>query len=128
LSEHVELLGYQPYEKLQYYLGAADAAILPMIDTIFDRARVPGRLCEYLASGRPIVSNAVGDVKDILEEHDCGLTSDPNNINAFAENIIRILNEEELQRRLGNNARKTAEEKYSWNRIAEDLNRLYRSV
>jgi glycosyltransferase involved in cell wall biosynthesis len=125
ISSNVQFVGYQSYDRLKYYLGASDAAVLPMSDAVVERARFPGRLGVYLAAGKPIVSNAVGEVAAILEKYGCGLTSEPSNIDAFAESIVRILRDGALQTKLGENARKIAENKYSWNKIAQSLDRLY---
>lgn len=125
LKDEIIVVGRQPPHKIPYYLAAGNVLALPMENAPQDIARWPIRLGDYLASGKPIISNAVGEVKKVLEEDRCGLTCPPGDIGAFSEIAIKILNSQKLGERLGNKARKVAEEKYSWGRIVAKLDRLY---
>jgi glycosyltransferase involved in cell wall biosynthesis len=78
-----------------------------------------------LASGRPIVSNAVGEVKSVLENEQCGLTCEPQDLDSFVQNVLTLLDKPELQERLGQKARQAAENKYSWSKISSDLMGAY---
>jgi glycosyltransferase involved in cell wall biosynthesis len=124
LERNMVFLGEQPFVKIPCFLASADVLLLPMADTVFERSRFPVRLGDYLASGRPIVSNAVGEVKSVLEKYQCGLTCGPQDLKGFAEQILILLNNPDLRNKLGDMARKTAEE-YSWQKIAQRLNRFY---
>jgi glycosyltransferase involved in cell wall biosynthesis len=125
ISRNVILKGVQAPGLIPYYLAAADVLILPMDDNIIEKARWPIRLGDYLASGKAIVSNAVGEVKKVLTEDNCGLTASPTDPKDFAEKIVKLLENEELRTKLGKQARKVAEEKYSWIKITERLNQVY---
>ena len=46
----------------------------------------------------------------------------------FAKNIIEILKNKKLMERIGNNARKLAVEKYSWENIVEKLKNKYFAI
>lgn len=127
LAESIIMAGEQPYDKIPAFLSVADVLVLPMEDSAIERARFPIRLGDYLASGRPVVSNAVGEVKSMLENNKCGLTSPPNDAEAFAENIVKVINDKELQETLGKRARKAAEEN-SWAKVAEKLDLVYRQL
>lgn len=127
-NKQVMLIGEQPYEKLPYYLAAADALLLPMEDTPIEKARWPIRLGDYLAAGKPIISNAVGEVKNVIEDNRCGLTSHPAAIDDFAENIAAVLQNRDLAVEYGKRARRVAEEKYSWSGIAKNLELAYQEI
>ncbi|MFQ5710333.1 MAG: glycosyltransferase family 4 protein [Candidatus Geothermarchaeales archaeon] len=126
MAGDVVLVGERPYEEVPYYLAAADVLVLPMEDSLIERARWPIRLGDYLASGRPIVSNAVGEVRKVLEEDRCGVVAPANDIGKFSEEILKVLMDEDLQEKLGERARRVAEEKYSWAKIAERLSNVYK--
>lgn len=118
----------QPFSKIPYYLSAANVLVLPMENSNIEKARFPIRLGDYMASGKPIVSNAVGEVKHIIESEQCGLTCEPDNLDGFANIILKIIQDKELQIKLGSNARKAAEEKYSWQVIVNQLDRVYQEL
>jgi glycosyltransferase involved in cell wall biosynthesis len=88
---HIKVLGKVPYEEYKKYLVAADAAILPMEDTDVDRARFPIRFCDYVKYHLPIVSNATGEVLEIMSRYRLGIYHDVRDLNGLAEDIEKIL-------------------------------------
>jgi glycosyltransferase involved in cell wall biosynthesis len=124
----ITFTGPQPYEKVPIYLGAADILLFPMDDTIFEKARFPTRLGDYLAAGKPIVASAVGEVKRVLEQEKAGLLANPNDVHSFAEKVSSLLNDKALQVILGKNARRAAVERYSWERIIDKLEAIYNGI
>jgi len=124
INKNVVLAGELPYKKAMIYLQAADVLALPMENSLIEKARWPVRLGDYLLSNRPIVSNAVGEVKYILEKYDCGLFSKPNDINGFSKNMIKLFNDKKLSSKLASNGLKVARE-LSWANLAKKLDLLY---
>lgn len=127
-TENIIFIGEKPFREVPFYLGAADVLALPMEDNPIEEARSPMRLGDYLASGRPIVANAVGEVKNVLSDFNCGLVSSPKDSDEFAQNIIRVLEDKNLAKKLGEKARKTAEDVFAWSHIAADLEKVYFQV
>jgi glycosyltransferase involved in cell wall biosynthesis len=124
-EDKIRIVGRQPMDKIPVYLATGDVLVLPMFDRPAEIARWPIRFGEYLASGRAIISNAVGEVKTIMEEENCGLTCPVKDMDAFSELAIKLLNDREMAKKLGMRARKVAEEKYSWDISAKMLEKLY---
>jgi glycosyltransferase involved in cell wall biosynthesis len=82
------------------------------------------KILDAMAMGKAIVSTSIG-CEGIRTRHgeNILIADDPKE---FCREIVRLLNDENLRRRLGTNARKTAEEYYSWKKIAPRLNEIYR--
>lgn len=127
-KEKIIFTGERPFKEVPLYLAAADVLALPMDDDPIEEARFPMRLGDYLSSGRPIVANAVGEVKKVLVDYECGLVSPPRDSNKFAQSIIKVLENKKLAIKLGRQARKTAEDILAWRHIAADLERVYQEV
>lgn len=89
--DRIEFAGRQPYDRVKLYLRACDVLLLPMEDSVAERARSPIRLGDYVASGRPIVSNAVGEVRRTLEEYGFGLTADVDDLSGASELLQQLL-------------------------------------
>jgi len=123
LSRNVMFTGWQPYHKYSLYLGASNVLLLPMQDTIFDRARSPLRLGDYLAAGRPIIATALPEVEKIVSH--CGLVAAPNDAKDFGEKLSKILQNADLSEEMGKRARELAERKYSWQILAQKLEQIY---
>jgi len=59
-------LGRLPQEDFVKALTCADLFLLPFADKIYNRGRWPCKIGDYLAAGRPVVSNPVGEVREIM--------------------------------------------------------------
>lgn len=123
IKESIILEGSQQFDRIPFYLAAADCLLLPMEDNPIEHARFPMRLGDYLCAQRPIVSNAVGEVKHYLEKYNAGLTSSPGDYNELAMNIIKVLNNENISGEIALNARKLAENDLNWSKIGEKIDK-----
>jgi glycosyltransferase involved in cell wall biosynthesis len=104
------------------YLACADVMCMPMYGHAANQGRMPIKVLDYLAAGRPIVSNPVGDMRFIIEDSQAGLLADPD---GFAEAITRLRQHPSLREQLGRNARHAAETTYGWPHLAEKLETFY---
>ncbi len=123
-GEGLLLPGQVPYERLSEHLGAADLHLLPLESTPANRARLPNKLGDYMASGRPVVAGAVGDTAEIVERERVGLATASDGA-SMAAAALRILKDDSLRREMGARARRVAEEKRSWSAITDRLLAIY---
>ncbi len=116
----IRLLGRVP--DIRSELAKAKVMICPL--------RVGGgmrlKLLDFFAAGKAIVSTHIGAEGNLGKngEH-LLLRDDPR---SFADAVISFLESSELRGILGANARKLAEEKYSWQSIAKQFNSVYEEV
>jgi glycosyltransferase involved in cell wall biosynthesis len=96
---------------------------MPYLDCAANRGRWPGRIGTFLALGRPIVSNPVGEVEMLFKKEAIGLLAMENR-ESMAENIIRLKNNPLLRERLGKNARQLAE-LMTWRKMTDKLEDCY---
>ncbi len=66
-----------------------------------------------MACALPVVSTSVGGVREIVADGVDGLAVDPRDGRQLSAALGRLLGDELLRRRLGEAARRTAEERYS---------------
>ncbi|MEM5871810.1 MAG: glycosyltransferase family 4 protein [Candidatus Aenigmatarchaeota archaeon] len=120
--KNVNFVGMKSREEVKEYLYRSDIALLPYPDNIANKSRYPIKLGEYLAAGKPVVTNKVGVMPLIIENGKNGILTkdDPE---SFAEGIRKLENEK-LRRKISIEARKTAE-KNSWKNIAKKLKNVY---
>jgi glycosyltransferase involved in cell wall biosynthesis len=84
------------------------------------------KIVEGMAMGRPIVSTRLGaEGIDVTDEKDILLADDAD---AFAKQLIRLLDDSALGSRLGQAARTLATERYSWAAAAVALNNFFHQV
>jgi glycosyltransferase involved in cell wall biosynthesis len=74
LRDHVVLAGYVSHEKVFDYYRKANLLLLILTDTKNAKGNIPGKLFEYMATGRPILAlgDPKGDSAKILTESGAG--------------------------------------------------------
>lgn len=84
-------------------------------------------LLEACACGTPILAMATGGTPEILIDGQNGALVPPE-VGAFARRLRALLADPAGRRRLGEGARRTAEERFAAPVVAEQVDRLYRDV
>lgn len=74
LSAHVKLEGYVSHEKVFDFYGQAHLLLLILTDTKNAKGNIPGKLFEYMATGKPIIAlgDPDGDAAGILQKANAG--------------------------------------------------------
>jgi len=117
-------LGFLPKEKYSLVLGASDLCLLPLSDNLANKARFPGRIGDYLAAGKPIVSNEVGDAGTLIKEYNLGVITKPTP-DEYASGIISALQQPQNLAIWSRNARKMAEERLSFDILSKEFEHIY---
>lgn len=116
----VEVTGLVP--DLRPHLASAAALVVPL--RLGSGTRL--KIVEGMAMARPIVSTTLGaEGIDAVPGRDLLVADAPE---AFAAEVIRLLDDPALGARLGEAGRKLAVERYSWSAAAERLEGFYREV
>jgi glycosyltransferase involved in cell wall biosynthesis len=127
IENNLFLTGFVLFEDLTWYMGCADMFVLPFPETVYNLGRWPNKLGDYLCVGRPIISNPVGDVKDLIENNMIGFLVNFNK-DDFYNKMIYIIENPELGSIYGENARKVAENVLNWKILVEKLEDFYDKV
>lgn len=123
--ERVADAGWVEPEQLRGLFAAADAALYPFDDTLINRAKCPVKLIDLLAAGVPVVGEAVGQVREYIQNNETGILVEPRASEAFARNLILLLQDATLRARLGAQAAATMARDYNWARLAERVEEAY---
>ena len=99
-SDRVTFVGSLPRDGVLAQLAGARAAVLSSA-----WENLPHAAVEALAVGTPVVSTAVGGVPEVVSDEGNGLLVPPNDPNAFAAALRRLLEDDELHDRLAANAK-----------------------
>jgi glycosyltransferase involved in cell wall biosynthesis len=89
---------------------------------------MPTTLLEAMASGLPVVSTSVGGALEAVTDGVNGLLVPPREPGALAEALIVLLEDPALCQRLGQKARASVEESYSWDVVGERYLTCYEQV
>ncbi len=92
-------------------LHSIDIGIMPLPDTEWTRGKCAFKAIQYMASGIPAVASPVGITGEIIRDNLNGLLA--NSVDDWLGALNRLVNDENLRRRLSLSARNTIEESYS---------------
>jgi glycosyltransferase involved in cell wall biosynthesis len=128
IAERVDLAGYVPHASVRARIAEAAVAVVPLPDNLMARYFTsPLKVFDYMAAGVPIVASDLPSIREVLTDGDNALLVPPDDPDALASAIRRLLVNPGLADRL----RRTAFERvagYTWDaraaRIIEALERL----
>jgi colanic acid biosynthesis glycosyl transferase WcaI len=108
---NVRFFPYQPKESLHDSFATADAFLISLTAGI-EGYIVPSKLYGILAAGRPYIAavDHTCEVATIASEYHCGLLAMPGDPDQLAQQIQMLVNQPELTRTMGANARRAAEQ------------------
>ena len=82
----------------------------------------PNKLFEAMMLGVPIITNVA---PELVNEVNCGIMVEYNNINQIKEAVISLRDNIDLRRKLGTNGRKAFIQKYNWTIMEQELYKIY---
>lgn len=113
----VVVTGY--VEDVRPYLARSSVFVAPMILG----TGIKNKVLEAMSMGKSVVSTKIGAQGiNALPDNDIVITDD--NV-LFAKYVVELLDDKELRKTMGNNARKVMENEYSWTKISEKLNNTF---
>ncbi len=125
LDAEVTLTGWLPFVEAQKRVTESDIGLVLLKPIKNYIESFPTKLFEYMVAGLPVVASDFPIIKDIVEEHHCGLTVDPNDPDAIARAITWICEHPNDARMMGENGRRAVVEIFNWTQEESLLLSIY---
>lgn len=122
-SEYTTWLGWISDKEKSRYLEQCDIFVLP---SYFEGQSVA--ILEAMAAKCAVVASKTGGIPQMIEDGETGILAAPKDADSLKKGLRRVLEDVELCRRLGENARKKAEAEFSIEKNIEKLLQIYRKV
>ena len=119
-GERVHFLGNMGHDEIIRYYSAADFSILP---SLLEATSISG--LEAMAASLPLVGTEVGGIPELIKNGENGYLCNPADPDDLAAKIELLL-EKDLQK-MGRASRKMVEERFDWQRIAEQTLACYKN-
>jgi len=116
IENNVIFTGPVPYAETPRYYSVADIFIYPTMRV----EGFPMVLAEAAASGLPVVASRIGGVPSAVGDGKTGFLIKPKDRKSLREGILKILKDPNLANKMSRNARKTAVDHFSQERMAQD--------
>ena len=126
LNGCVELTGFVSDEDLQANLAAADICVDPDPSSPLNDVSTWIKVMEYMAAAKPIVSFDLKETR--FSARDAAMYVEPNNETQFAEAIAELMDQPELQKRMGTYGRRRVEEELQWAKVGKNLLTAYETL
>jgi glycosyltransferase involved in cell wall biosynthesis len=123
----IDYRGWVEPQEIPALLAAADIALVPLDDTLINRARCSVKLLELMAAGLPVVAGRVGQVSEYIEDRQSGLLVPPGDPAALARATLLLLEDADLRLRIGAAAR-VAVSAFTWEQLAPVAEQAYQHV
>lgn len=124
-GQRVRYAGWIDPAHLREVFAACDVAIYPFDDTLVNRCKCAVKLIDLLASGVPVVAEAVGQNREYIAHGETGRLVPPGNVEDFARNVCELLQNEGIRAQLGSCAAVTVAREYNWDKLAEQAEFAY---
>lgn len=124
IARAVDYRGWVEPEAIPALLTAADIALVPLDDTLINRARCSVKLLELMAAGLPVVAGRVGQVSEYIEDRQSGLLVPPGDPAALARATLLLLEDANLRQQLSSAARSVVKT-FTWEQIAPMAEQAY---
>src|SRR6185436_14729912 len=108
--------GAVAHDRVPKLLDACDILVAPHIP-LADGSEFfgsPTKIFEYMAMGKGIVASRLGQIGELLVDEETALLVEPGNVEELRVAILRLVESQDLRRRLGTNARNVAEREHTW--------------
>jgi len=83
------------------------------------------KFLEAMACEVPVIATPVGGIVDFIRDGETGILTRVNDIEQLCTEMVQVLADIDLKRKLINNGRNLVIERYSWDGIAQKMNQLY---
>ncbi|MEZ5125369.1 MAG: glycosyltransferase family 4 protein [Thermoleophilia bacterium] len=124
LEQRVEFAGWTPRDELPALFASAAVLVLPRRDGLFSKAGFPTKLGEYLASGRPVVATATGEIASHLRDGVDAYLVPPGDPTAFAARLRHVLANPGEAQEVGTRGRELATSTFDRRRHGRRLHRF----
>jgi glycosyltransferase involved in cell wall biosynthesis len=124
IAEKVTFTGFAPREHLIDRFYDADIFVFPPIwDEGFGLPPV-----EAMAAGAPVVGSRSGGLKETVIDGETGFLVEKNDPQALAQQILRLLKDDDLREKMGRAARRRALSTFTWELAASRVTGLYQRL
>lgn len=130
--ESVIFTGSISPDRVPSFIAGADVCIAPFSNRDFGPIRdhgfwwCPVKLFEYMSCGKPVITMDYPEVRAIVGE--AALLSEPDDLEAFTENLDTLINDASLRQTLGEAGRKRCIRNHKWSARAGELHAIYRTL
>jgi len=121
LAKYFIFLGRKPRTEIPQYLLCADVCIDSFPNEPYYAAAHPIKLLEYGACAKPVVATKVTETEKLVKHDVFGYLANPSDSDEYGKYLIKLLNDSNLGKKMGEEFQKYVKENFDWNKLALKL-------
>jgi glycosyltransferase involved in cell wall biosynthesis len=136
LSKQIRKLGVEgsvivqpaiPHHEIPALIAESDICIAPLglNDRNVTQGACPIKVLEYMAAGRPLLASNMPIVRELVREDMDALLFSPSDPDDLARQVLSLLNDFELSKRLARSASERVLSKFTWHESQKKLEKVY---
>jgi glycosyltransferase involved in cell wall biosynthesis len=107
---------------------AKELARAAVVVLVSKQETLPVAILEAMAAGKPVVASPVGGIPRVIREGETGVLVEHGNPKALADRLAALLDDADLRRRLGTNARRAAVDRFTLEGVSRRTLDVYREI
>lgn len=121
LEDNILLTGQVPYDQVPKYVNASDVAVCNISGHERNRkiTFTALKMMEYMACGKAMIVTTPCAVDVKIREHNAGEVIEPDDATVLANNILKLLDNKDLNLEYGKNALELYKKHYTWDAAAK---------
>ena len=122
----VEVKREIPHEQVPAELNRGDILLAPYFERAFGYS--PLKIFEYMLMKKPIISNTLPEVQEILKDGETALLVESEDAEALAQAVQELVKNKELREKISKKAYTKAVREHSWERHSKNYEKLYKKL
>ncbi len=123
VAASIQFVGPVPWSSLPGYYAGADIFAMPTRERFWglETEGFPLVYLEAASAGLPTIAGAAGGVSEAVADGETGIIVDGRNSEETADAIIRLLDDRDLARRMGDQGRRRVLAGFTWDGVVEQF-------
>ena len=124
VEDNLKIIGYiDDYDLFKSAYSAADVYTLPSEYEAFGIVLLEAMMCKT-----PCVATEVGGIPEVIKDEETGFLVEYGDNKNFAEAINKLLKDKRLREKMGKKGRKKVLDKFTWEKVANRVNEVYKEL
>lgn len=112
-------------QEIMGLINTAKVAINPVLNVDKQRKAINTKLFEFMAGGVPFVTTKLPYTDTLVKHTNSGMLADDEDSMTFVQAIIKLINDNDLAKTMGNNGQRFFADEYSWEAQVDPLIEFY---
>ncbi len=126
-SRRIRFTGHVSHEEVPRYVAAMDICLLPYDQESDEFYFSPLKLFEYMSCAKPVLASRLGQIEKVIQDGINGFLYAKTQAE-MADKLKRLIQDASLRKRLGENARQTILDHYTWHHTALAFEKIFESL